>query len=103
VLMAIGGANASTPVNAYCATDANLAAILATIRTVETGGDYTTTITSSTASGAYAFLDSSWGGFGGYQRAAYAPPEVQDQKAADLARSVLAGNNGDASRSPWST
>jgi len=67
VLMAIGGAKASTPVNAYCATDANLAAVLATIRTVETGGDYTTTITSSTASGAYAFLDSSWGEFGGYQ------------------------------------
>jgi hypothetical protein len=102
VLMAIGGANASAPVNPYCATDANLAAILATIRTVETGGNYTTTITTSTASGAYAFLDSAWGGFGGYQRAAHAPPAVQDQKAAELARTVLAANNGDVGAVPVS-
>src|SRR4051812_47934197 len=34
--------------------------ILQTIRTVETGGNYATTITSSSASGAYAFLDATW-------------------------------------------
>lgn len=37
-----------------------LSVILDTIRTVESGGNYQTRITSSTASGAYAFIDSSW-------------------------------------------
>ena len=40
---------------------AELGAILATIRAMETGGNYTTQVTSSTASGAYGFLDGSWG------------------------------------------
>ena len=67
----------AAPVSAHCATDANLATILATIRSVESGGDYTIeSAGGSTASGAYQFLDSSWDGYGGYARAADAPPEL---------------------------
>jgi murein DD-endopeptidase MepM/ murein hydrolase activator NlpD len=76
---------------------AELAVILATIRHMETGGDYTVAVTTSTASGAYGFLDSSWGGYGGYARAKDAPPPVQDAKAAELATSILNRNGGDVS------
>jgi Transglycosylase-like domain len=57
---------------------------LATIRTMESGGNYTAKNPSSSASGAYQFLDTTWGGYGGYPRAWMAPPAVQDQKAAEL-------------------
>lgn len=57
---------------------------LATIRTMESGGNYVAQNPNSSASGAYQFLDSTWGGFGGYARAKDAPPAVQDQKAAQL-------------------
>jgi hypothetical protein len=81
---------------------AEMGAILATIRSMESGGDYTVTITTSTASGAYGFLDSSWGGYGGYARAKDAPPEVQDAKAAEHAAFILARNGGDVSTIPVS-
>jgi murein DD-endopeptidase MepM/ murein hydrolase activator NlpD len=81
---------------------AELGAILATIRAMETGGDYGTTVTTSSASGAYAFLDSSWGGFGGYARAKDAPPGVQDAKAAAYATYLLQRHNGDVSTVPVS-
>ena len=58
--------------------------------------------TTSTASGAYQFLDSSWGGYGGYRRAKDAPPAVQDAKAAELATCILDRNGGDVSTIPVS-
>jgi hypothetical protein len=81
---------------------AELGAILATIRAMETGGNYTTQVTSSTASGAYGFLDGTWGGYGGYRRARDAPPPVQDAKAAELATYILNRNGGDVSTVPVS-
>ena len=69
---------------------------------METGGDYTVSVTTSTASGAYGFLDSSWGGYGGYARAKDAPPAVQDAKAAELATYILDRNGGDVSTIPVS-
>ena len=81
---------------------AELGPILATIRAMETGGNYLTQVTSSTASGAYAFLDGSWDGYGGYRRARDAPPEVQDAKAAWLASYILERNGGDVSTIPVS-
>ena len=69
---------------------------------MESGGNYTVSITTSTASGAYGFLDSSWGGYGGYARAKDAPPEIQDAKAAEHVAAILARNGGDVSTIPVS-
>ena len=81
---------------------AELGAILATIRAVESGGDYTAVARGSTASGAYQFLDSTWAGYGGFRRARDAPPAVQDAKAVELATSILARNGGDVATVPVS-
>jgi hypothetical protein len=81
---------------------AEMAAILAAIRAIESGGDYTAAARSSTASGAYQFLDSTWNGHGGYQRARDAPPPVQDAKAAEWAAAILARNGGAVASVPVS-
>lgn len=58
-----------------------LPSILIAIRQCESGGNYTAQNPNSTASGGFQFLDSTWAGYGGYARAMYAPPAVQDQYA----------------------
>ncbi|HEY8547174.1 MAG TPA: transglycosylase family protein [Acidimicrobiales bacterium] len=50
----------------------------------ESGGDYKAENPTSTASGKYQFLDSTWNGYGGYQHASDAPPAVQDAKACEV-------------------
>lgn len=68
--------------------------ILATIRQLESGGNYTARNPHSTASGAYQFINSTWGGYGGYSTAAAAPKHVQDAKARqDVLRFLAANNN----------
>ncbi len=71
--------------------------IAATIRELESGGDYTARAAGSSASGAYGFIDGSWAGYGGYPRAWLAPPEVQDAKAVEYITEVLAANGDDVS------
>jgi hypothetical protein len=73
--------------------------ILATIRQMESGNKYQAQAPGSSASGAYQILDETWAGFGGYTRAANAPPAVQDTKAAQLIIHALSPSE-DVSRIP---
>lgn len=63
-------------------------AFMAAIRQIESGGSYTAQSPYNPgyghATGAYQFLDSTWGGYGGYTRAMDAPPAVQDERARQL-------------------
>jgi hypothetical protein len=77
-----------------------LAVALATIRTVESGGNYTARAAGSSASGAYQFIDTTWAGYGGYPEAWMAPPAIQDAKAAINVSAVLAGQHGDVTAVP---
>jgi len=79
-------------------TDVDVA--LATIRSIESANDYTARARLSTASGAYQYIDSSWGNFGGFVSAYLAPPETQDQRARLDVEAILNANNGDASAIP---
>lgn len=56
----------------------------------ESGGNPTAQNPRSTASGLWQFLDSTWANYGGYAKARYAPPDVQNEKA----RLVWAGGRG---------
>lgn len=60
----------------------------------ESGGSLTAENPTSSASGKWAFIDSTWDNFGGYAHAKDAPESVQDEKA----RQVWDGGRG---RSHW--
>jgi hypothetical protein len=68
----------------------DLAAILDTIRIVESGDDHTARSVTSTASGAYQYVDSTWNRYHGYPSAHLAPPEIQDARAASDVQRILA-------------
>lgn len=71
-----------------------IARALATIRAMESGGNYTARNPSSSASGAYQFLASTWANYGGYPAAWLAPKSVQDAKAMANVLAILAKYGG---------
>ena len=99
-LAALSSGDETLP-NSTCVTITDdIDRVLRTIRALESGGDYTAQSRGSTASGAYQFLDSTWARYGGYARAADAPPSVQDAKAAENVALILTQHDGDVSAVP---
>ena len=77
-----------------------IAHILATIRYVESRGNYSAPPNRGDASGAYQFIASTWNGYGGYPHAYLAPPKIQDERAALDVNRFLAQWNNDVSMIP---
>jgi hypothetical protein len=77
-----------------------IANILATIRYLESRGDYTAPPNKGRASGAYQFITKTWDNYGGYPDAYLAPPEVQDERAAADVEKFLIQWNNDVSMVP---
>lgn len=91
-----GGAGLAVDPGAYADPDLQ-ALILATIRSMESGNNYTEPADNgnSTASGAYQFVRGTWNNFGGYRDAHQAPPHVQDARALEYLGNALAAAGGD--------
>lgn len=65
----------------------SLSRFMAAIRSVESGGNYRALGPSTAygrATGAYQFIDATWGGYRGYRSAYLAPRSVQDARAREL-------------------
>jgi hypothetical protein len=77
-----------------------LGQILATIRYMESRGNYAIGPNKGNASGAYQFIQSTWNGYGGYSHAYLAPPSVQDERAAVDVNRFLTQWNNDVSMIP---
>ena len=97
-LALIGTAGAGVASTASAATTSNASSVLANIKYCESGGNYQAVNSSSGASGAYQFLNSTWqqfAGNSGYSSAAAAPASVQDAVALKLYNQL--------GTSPWSS
>lgn len=85
--------------SSVCAPPSNTGAILATIRALESGDNYTESRhsrasgyarASGNPSGAYQYIYTAWGSYRGYDEAYLAPPAVQDERANNDVAAVLA-------------
>ena len=90
----------AAPAPACNALSGQMSVLLETIRTLESGGDYAAESQTSSASGAYQFVDGTWAGYGGYQHASAAPAAVQDAKAAEHLAAILGRHDGDVTAVP---
>jgi hypothetical protein len=77
-----------------------IANILATIRYMESRGNYLAPPNKGRASGAYQFITSTWNNYAGYRDAYLAPPAIQDERAAADVTKFLAQWNNDVSMIP---
>lgn len=69
--------------------------ILAAISGIESGGNYKARSKSSSASGKYQWIKSTWNNYGGYAEAWMAPPEVQERRAVEDITRKLRQYGGD--------
>jgi len=99
----------TAPAATACAQPTNLDAILATIRHLESGDDYTQHShsvaddgrnNSGNPTGAYQFLYTTWNRHGGYNEAFLAPPAIQDARASADIDTILDAFAGDVAWVP---
>lgn len=84
-------ANASdAQLEAVMVTQNDVDIVLQTIRFLESSNNYSAAARGSTASGAYQFIDSTWGNYRGFRRAKDAPPPIQDEKARANVTGIMA-------------
>ena len=93
-----GGSGCLPPTSSVCSPPTETAAILATIRALESGNNYTESRhsrasgyarASGNPTGAYQYIYNSWGHYRGYDEAYQAPPAVQDERANNDVTAVL--------------
>lgn len=71
-------------------TNGALQNFLKGLREAESSNNYTAHASTSSASGAYQYITSTWNNYGGYKYAYLAPPSVQDKRAAEDALNTYA-------------
>lgn len=78
----------------YTGGPGGITAFMWALREQESNQNYTAVNPSSGASGAYQYIDSTWGGYKGYTKASHAPPQIQDEKAhADISTAYARTQN----------